>query len=288
MGKQIPVTLQLLQNKIKTIFTVFLRINFRWLLLQFICAFIIPLASYAGIQVQNGLTHTHSGIQGNVITGKIKVRNVGIKTERIIIYKQDLSLSCDSSLEYHEVGFHPRSSANWIQTNIDDKILGPNEDYDIIYTITIPNNADLSGTYWNIVMVEGADPVKETAENGIKISSRVRYAIQMLVDVGTFQSPQLNFENFAYKKNQAGNQIVHVKLLNKGNFATKAKLMLEVYGSNGEKLKVIEAQPKRFYPNKCNEFELELKGLPAGKYEGIVVADTGKDLFGANISISIQ
>ena len=262
------------------------RIYLHRLLLQFIC--LIPMASYAGIQVQNGLTHTHSGIAGNVMTGKIRVKNVGKKEEKILIYKQDLSLSCNGSSDYNEVGNNTRSSGNWIQTNIDEKVIGINEEYDIIYTITIPNTPDLSGTYWNIIMVEGVDPIKEEADKGVKVSSRIRYAIQMIVDVGTFQSPQLAFENFAYKKNHAGNQIINVQLANKGDYASKTKLTLEVYGANGEKLKVIESQSKRLYPKKCNDFELELKDLPVGKYEGIVVADNGKDLFGANISISIQ
>jgi hypothetical protein len=263
------------------------RIYFRRLQLQFICLSIIPMASYAGIQVQNGLTHTHSGIAGNVMTGKIRIKNVGKKEERILIYKQDLSLSCNGSLEYSELGNNTRSSGNWIQTNVDETVIGINEEYDIIYTITIPNTPDLSGTFWNIIMIEGADPVKEEADKGMKVSSRIRYAVQMTVDVGTFQSPQLAFENFAYKKNQAGNQLINVQLANKGDFASKTKLILEIYGANGEKLKVIESQSKRLYPKKCNDFELELKDLPVGKYEGIVVADNGKDLFGANISITI-
>lgn len=264
------------------------RIYFRLLKLQLIGLFVLPIATFAGIQVQNGLTHTHSGIAGNVMTGKIKVKNMGKNEERILVYKQDLSLSCGRDVEYSEVGNNTRSSSNWIQTNIDEKLLGAGEEYDILYTITVPNSADLSGTYWNIVMVEGADPVKEDDKEGVKISSRIRYAVQMIVDVGTFQSPQLAFENFNYQKNQAGNQTIHVLLANKGDYASKTKLTLEVYGANGEKVKVIESQAKRLYPKKCNDFELELKGLPIGKYEGIVVADNGKDLFGANITISIQ
>lgn len=265
-----------------------LRINFRRLILQLISLFCIPFTSFAGIQVQNGLTHTHSGIAGNVMTGKIRVKNVGKREERILIYKQDLSLSCNNTIEYDELGKNARSSGNWVQTNVDEKLIAAGEEYDILYTVTIPNSADLSGTYWNIIMIEGADPVKEEAEQGVKISSRVRYAVQMIVDVGTFQSPQMAFENFVYQKNQAGNQTIHVLLANKGEYASKTKLTLEVYGANGEKLKVIESQAKRLYPKKCNDFELELKGLPVGKYEGIVVADNGKDLFGANITISIQ
>ena len=264
-----------------------LRTYFRRLVLRLLCLLLTPIASFAGIQVQNGLTHTHSGIAGNIMTGKIRVKNVGKKEERIIIYKQDLALSCNTVVEYQEVGFNPRSSGNWIQTNVDEKVIGINEEYDIIYTVTIPNSAELSGTYWNIIMIEGAEPVKEEADKGIKVSSRVRYAVQLIVDVGTFQSPQLSFENFAYTKNQAGNQTIQVQLANKGDYASKTKLILEVYGANGEKLKVIESQSKRLYPKKCNEFEIELKGLPVGKYEGIVVADNGKDLFGANISIDV-
>jgi hypothetical protein len=53
-------------------------------------------------------------------------------------------------------------------------------------------------------------------------------------------------------------------------------------------LKTFDGQSKRIYPKNCNVFTIEIKDLPKGKYEGILIADNGKDLFGSNISLDIE
>jgi len=137
-------------------------------------------------------------------------------------------------------------------------------------------------------MVEAADPIKEQQPNGVNINSIVRYAVQIIGDYGQLDSPKLTFEDIKISNANDTLKVLNLRIKNDGLFTTSTKVILELYHSSGEKVKVIEAIRRRIYPNSCGEFEIELKQLPKGKYDGIIIADNSKDLFGANVSIEID
>ena len=242
----------------------------------------------ASIMVLNGLTHIHTTSAGSQIKGKILVKNQSAKESRILLYTQDLMVSCGQNVEYTDINKHNRSLGNWLKTNIDEKILSPNEEYTIHYTINIPQENVEKGTYWSVLMVEGADPIKEETNNGMQVNSKVRYAIQVLADIGGFESPKLSFEDVKYDGKDKVNKTIKITMKNEGAFSAKTKISLEIFSDKGEKIKTLEAIQKRIYPNLCNDFEIELKGIPKGKYEGIIVADNGKDMFGSNITLDVD
>jgi hypothetical protein len=249
------------------------------------------IKSFSGIVILNGLTHVHAGMAGNRIDGKVKVRNDSSKENRIIIYKQDLILNCDNTsiFEYKDINTNPRSMGSWLNVNIDEKILAPHEEYDLSYSIDVPKNVAQKGSYWTVLMVEGANPIKEEDSQAIQVGSKIRYAIQMITELGSFESPKLQFENVEYKKGINSNaNLVQIKLKNTGIYSAQTKVSLEIYDAKGTKLKVFQASTRRIYPNLCNVFEMEIKDLPKGIYDGVIIADNSKDLFGSNVSIKIE
>jgi hypothetical protein len=253
--------------------------------------FISSTKVFSGVVILNGLTHVHSGDAGSKIDGKIKIRNDSSKENRIIIYQQDLILSCDNTsiFEYKDVNSNPRTLGSWLKVNVDEKILAPHEEYDLSYSINIPKNLTQKGSFWTVLMVEGADPIREKESQSLQVGSKIRYAVQLITELGTYESPKLQFESVEYKKgvNIASN-IVQIKLKNIGTYSAHTKVLLEIYDSKGTKLKVFQGSVRRIYPNLCNVFELEIKDLPKGIYDGVIIADNSKDLFGSNVSIKIE
>ena len=252
---------------------------------------LFSIQAFSGVVILNGLTHVHSCDAGSQISGKVKIRNDSSKETRIVIYKQDLMLSCDKTtiFEYKDINTNPRSMGNWLQVNIDEKILGPYEEYDLNYSINIPKNVKEKGSFWSILMVEGADPIREQESQTFQVGSKIRYAIQLITELGNFESPKLQFENVEYKKGlESIHNIVQIKLKNTGQYSAQTKVILEIYDSRGTKLKVFQGSIRRIYPNLCNVFELEIKDLPRGIYDGVIIADNSKDLFGSNVSIKIE
>lgn len=251
---------------------------------------LLSLKSFSGVEILNGLTHVHSGDVGSVISGKVRVKNNSSKEAKIIIYKQDLLLSCDksTSFEYNIINSNPRSLGDWLKLNVDEKILAPREEYELIYTINVPKVVDAQGSFWTVLMVESADPINEQNSQMFQVGSKIRYAVQLIAEIGNYESPKLQFENVEYKKGENTSNYIQVKLRNTGAFSAQTHLMLEVYDSVGNKLKVFHGTNRRIYPNLCNIFDLEINDLPKGAYDGVIIADNGKDLFGSNVSINIE
>jgi hypothetical protein len=246
------------------------------------------LPASAGVAILNGLTHTHSLVQGQKTTGKVQIRNESAKPARVIIYKQDLIAVCGQEVNYLNPNGFEHSLSPYLTTTVDEKLLGPNEEYVLFYTIELSSEQQLKGSFWSVLMIEGADPIKEDKSEGLKINSVMRYAIQIIGDVGTEESTKLGFEDIKVKTIENESQIVTLRLKNEGFFSNKVKVILEIYNQEGEKIKTLEGTSKRIYPQGCNEFEIELKGIKKGKYEGILIADNSKDLFGANLSLEIN
>ena len=261
-------------------------------ILLFLLIFLMGSISsvFSNIVVTNGLTHLHAGAGGSTISGRIQLRNDGGKEERFLVYQQDLLLSCSQEPDYKVLGSHNRSLGSWLKTNVDERVLKPDESYEITYTITVPNNVVDLGTYWDMIMVEVGEPVSEKNAQGLTIQSKVRYGIQIITDIGVVESPKLIFEKIDFKKaeKEGESKTIQIKLRNDGKFLAMSKINLEIFDSVGEKIKVINGFQKKVYPGYCNDFDIELKDLPKGKYDGILVADNGKDLFGENVTIEID
>jgi len=241
-------------------------------------------SSYGSIVILNGLTHIHQTNHGSAITGKIKLRNDSNTPEKVLVYKEELILACGVEGDFSNTTTHPRSLSPYIITNLNEKELLPNEEYDVNYTISLPANLS-NGSYWTVLMIEGADPVVTNDNSGLKINSKVRYAVQIIADHGSYENGNLNFVNVKVKNLASEKKMVDVLLKNEGNFSTKTKVILEIYNEKKQKLKVLESYFKRIYPQKCNSFEIEVSGLAKGKYEGILIADNGTDLLASNVEI---
>lgn len=254
------------------------------LLVSLLIVFYIP--SFAGVVILNGLTHMHTVTGGVSISGKIKVQNNGNKEAKILIYEEDLLISCDKPVDYSKTAKHERSLGGWMKTNIEEKVLQPNEVYDIDYTIAVSKEA--VGSYWSMLMIEAADPFKEEVNQGVKIDSKIRYAVLIIANAGTMENSKIGFEQMKITPQENLSQLLNVKLKNTGIFVAPTKLSVEIYDEKGNKVKTVGTNVKKVYPEKCTDFELVIKDLPKGKYDGVLIADNGKDLFGANINLEIN
>jgi hypothetical protein len=242
----------------------------------------------ASVVILNGLTHAHSIPAADTkVQGAIKVKNDGQKDSRILVYRQDLVSPCDQQAAYPEAGSHSRSLGAGLKTNIDERVITTNEEYDVRYTIEADPNRQ-PGTYWEVIMVEVADPVREEAHKGIQVNSKVRYAIQVIVDIGPVEGPPLSYEKVAYEKVSAEQSVLKVILKNNGSFGARTNVILEIYDGNGNRLKTTQPNTRMLYPGYCNTFEIPVSDLPKGKYDCVIIADTKKDLFGSNISLQVE
>jgi hypothetical protein len=235
----------------------------------------------AAIAVLNGLTHVHQTSSGAQIQGSIKLRNDGEKAEKVILYLQDLQPSCSPELQYIPPSTAFARGLKSLKLEKDEQVLNPGEEAEIKYTLLAPDLTE--GSFWQVIMVEGAAPVKKEVVQGLQVNSKVRYAVQVVVNVGTVLSPPLVFEEIKLaEKNE-----LHLRLKNQGDFVGLVKVKLEILTQNGERIQTQETIYRRSFPQGCVHFSLSIPSIPKGKYAGILIADNGKDLFGTQLILDL-
>jgi hypothetical protein len=192
---------------------------------------------------------------------------------------------CGKPFNYVTSGLSKYSLGKWLSTNVDERTLAPNEEYDVLYSILVPSKGVEDGSYWQVIMVEGADVLKEKNINGFAVNSKVRYAIQVIANVGSDQNSGITFESVEFRKTST--PAITIVLKNTGLYTSVVKVTIEIYDEQGKKMKNLEGSSRRVYPSYCNSFDIEIDGVPKGKYLGLIVADNGTDMFGSNLSLEL-
>lgn len=256
----------------------------------FIFTFLISQISFAGIVVLNGLTQEHNLHTTGVDAGKIIVKNTGSKPERVIVYLNDMVQNCSSSVDFISAGESSQSCADWVVLETTDIVLEPHQEYAIRYQINKPDDIANAGSYWTAIMVEGATPIDTSqVEKGFEVNTKVRYAVQVIVNVGSYSPGKVIFKDVSLSKSETGNLGMVVLLENRGIFLLKPVVSLELYNENGDLVHEVQIPFKKLYPNSCKAFELPLSNIEKERYTAVLVADCGnEDVFGININLDLS
>ncbi len=241
----------------------------------------------ATVVVQNGLTHIHKLNSGDVLLGKIVLKNLSNKPERVSIYQNDLEVLCSGVVNYNKSGSNPKSLFEHISINTSDQTLAPNEEYEVSYKINIPSIQNLKGSLWTLIMVEVAEPISEQkVEYGVSIGSKIRYGIQVIANVGENDANKYSFKDVKLVKNENEKKIEAV-LSNEGDFLINPVLDVQIFDEKGTMVKEIKMPSKKLYPNNCQKFDIDISSLSTGKYNVILVSEANDESIGVNINLEI-
>lgn len=246
-------------------------------LILFICV-LFQQIMVANVIVINGLTHEHQTTSGSLVTGVIQLRNTSDTEQRVVFYFNDMLQECGKETVLTTEIINERTLFNWFSTNINERVLAPKEDFELIYTINVPDNSTITGSYWGVLMVEIEKPIKEEQlEHGLKLESKVRYGIQIIADVNTSKTPELEFFNIEYKEDHQ-DKLLLVDIQNNGEFVAQPNLFIEVFNKEGIRVKRDEVRLKKVYPKSCKLFSFDIADLPPGAYTATIAADTNQHI----------
>lgn len=257
--------------------------------LSFVLFLVSSIALKASVLVTNGLTHRHD-LQGvDEETGYVILKNIGDEPERILVYFTDLDVGCDDRPQYVDPGTTERSNYQWIKVGIEERILQPGEEFPLRYEINVPKKKH-TGSYWSLLMVEVKKPIDTTQlDYGVRVSSNVRYAIQIITDFPPDVPTNVEFNAVELNEHEVMGKVVNVTLVNSGEMVLLPEVKIEVYDNNGELVLETAADTKKLYPGQCREYQVPIEDLAIGKYQGVLVADCGAaDLFGMTLNLEVD
>jgi len=244
---------------------------------------------WGGVAILNGLAHEFSVTPGNVYKGKIDLKNASEIAQVVNIYQADMSTAHTGETFYSDTIKNDRSNLKWIKLSNLNVTLESDAQGSIDFEIHVPDNNNMSGTYWSVIMIEPRDPIHiQQDENGYSIQSKVRYAIQIVCNIGETGTTDLQFLNITQEYFQDKNYL-EVDVENTGQTLVKPTLSLELFDSAGNSLPMIMAEKQRIFPGSSKRYIIEIEGIESGVYQGILIADCNTDdLFGVNITLNLK
>ena len=242
----------------------------------------------ANILVLNGLTHEIQLNPGEKSKQGIMVQNASQKETAIRIYQTDYWFSYLGESKYENPGINKRSNASWIKVNQFFVTLKPQESLTIDFEVTVPSSDTLKGSYWSVIMLEGvASPDSSRRTNAISLSTVVRYAIQVITNIGETGTRDLQFLHSGVRKESDEIQFV-VDMANTGERAVRPEVGIELFDSAGASVGIFKTDRKRIYPGTSVRVIIKLPDLKSGDYSGVLIADCDEDhIFGSNVILKL-
>jgi hypothetical protein len=259
--------------------------------LLFFAALFCPLVGRAQVGVVNGLTQEKICKPGETFQSFISIKNYGREPQDVRIYQTDYSFTFDGKSTYDSPGKAARSNAGWITPGHKQLTIPGSSQVDLLYTAKVPDNPNLIGTYWSVIMVE-AVPKAQAAqraagqkEPGLGITQVMRYAVQIVTQMGDTGSRKIKFLQTELLRDK-GQKVFHLDIENIGERWFRPFASLELYTQEGELAGKFEGERLRIFPGTSVRFNFDVSRIAEGRYKALVVLDD-KDshVFGAQYTL---
>jgi hypothetical protein len=241
---------------------------------------LLPARADAQIAVVGSTVEEHVAAPGESYVGTIVVRNLTKQDQPVRIYQTDYLFFADGTSHFDAPGTTPHSNAPWITPTVRSLLVPPASEVTVTYTVKVPANDSLVGTYWSTIMVEGAASEPGRPSSGrpqVGVGAIMRYAVQVATHIKTTGSRKVTFANSKFLTNPDSTQAFELEVRNVGDRAYRPALWIEVYDEQGGLKVNVRQERGLLYPGTSLKQTFALGKLPHGTYRAIVFADSGED-----------
>ncbi|MFC1539091.1 hypothetical protein ACFL6H_06695 [Candidatus Latescibacterota bacterium] len=245
----------------------------------------------AAITVVGNLSQQTVIQPGETHEGIITLRNLSSTSAEVRVYQTDYSFSADGKTIYGNPAESPRSNAGWLFIHPNRLTIAPGSTSPVYYTIKVPDNQDITGTYWSIIMVEeitAASPESTQRSKSVGINAIMRYGVQIITEIGTTGTSSLQFLDRKFIISEDGTKTFQLDLENNGEKWYIPDLWIEVYDNAGNSVEQFEGAKRRIFPGCSVRHLIDITSLPAGKYKMLIIVDTGdENVYGAEYDLEL-
>lgn len=249
----------------------------------FFLGLLIPIGGEAGVTLIGGLSHERVVEISETYQGTILIKNSSDEPQEVKIYQTDYLFFCDGTNIYGEPGKDVRSNTGWISFSPARLIIPPQETGAVNYTIRVPDDKPLAGTYWSMIMVEGigkdspeASTASEEDKVKIGINQVMRYGIQIITHIGDGGVRDLKILDQKFIK-QDENYLFQLDIENVGERWLRPQVWAELYNQKGSFIGKFSGGVLRIFPGTSVRYRIGLNDIPSGKYKALLVIDNGDE-----------
>ncbi len=251
------------------------------------------LSAGVNLNVDGTLTRSFTLDPGGRTRGEIVVQNEGDEESEVKIFLQDYLHYADGRALFQKAGTVGRSNTSWITLTPNQAVIPAKGTLTINFTLSVPPDPKLKGTYWSLLMIEPVPkslltPGKQENDVDIQVVTVIRLAVQMITAIGKSGEAKLSFQSRSLTREKNG-RFLTLDLENTGERLLAPHVWTELFDKKGQSSGKIDGSSHRIYPGCSARFVLDLSKLAPGGYKAVVVADNGDDnVFGANYVLELK
>lgn len=250
----------------------------------------------ASIRVSEGLSRDFTLSHGEVISARITIRNLASESQEVAVYLRDYFYTHEGITQYKEPGTTYRSNADWIRLNpAESIIIPPQSEADLHYTITVPQDSILQGTYWSMLMIEPQEGVGIVFDSELEmqtqtgIRQRSRYGIQIRTHLGETGTTELTILDRRLIQDSAGEKYLEFDLQNVGERFFEIDIFAEFYNEEGLLEQKVDGPSARLLPGTSVRRSIKLADLKPARYQVLIIFDGERDkVWGARYNLNLE
>lgn len=254
--------------------------------------FILTLlfAKIYALSVTSGLTQEYTATPGERIEGSISLSNSNNGPARVRTNHNDYLFNHEGRNSFPEAGSQERSNAKWITWHSPQTFdIGPKSVSKLKFTVDIPKDPKLCGTYWSILFVE-EEGITPTApkDRHVAVTTKVRYGVQVITHIDESGEADLKIISQEITEKE-GEKLLKIGVENVGTRSTRPEGALTLFDKKGTKLKQITGNRANIFPGCSHSFYFDLEEVQKGEYQSLIVFE-GKsdDIFGVMKDLTVE
>ncbi len=215
----------------------------------------------------------------NTIIKSIKIVNYSDSILSLNITQSDYAGKINGSPIFIEAGKLERSNSSWIHLQSNRVSILAKSSLDVLYSITIPNDNSLEGSYWSVLFLE---------ENNIQTGNQQLYlkqriAVQVITQIEDSGEIKVVFPKIELNKTK---DEINIQIKNTGTCWIKGTLQIDLFNDGGEKCGRYSSEQIKLYPQSSQTLDLPTHNLKKGKYIAVCVVDCGENkIFGSQFTL---
>ena len=260
------------------------------ILFLIVCFFIKTSLFASNLLVPGSLTHENKVVLTQEIEGSIPIQNESDKPITVKVSLSDYSFNSKGESLFSSMGSNPRSNSSWIQTNKMLFEIAPHSTYSFAYTLKVPNEKSLSGTYWSIFLIEPVEASLQSPDKkqSLGVQTIIRYGVQIITHVGDSGTCDLKILTKQIIKENA-KKFFSLQVENPGTRSLSPVMSIELVDLSGKKIGRFETVKQRILPTCSVSYQVDLSTVVDGKYKAMVFLDNGDNaFFGAQYDLTLD
>jgi hypothetical protein len=256
--------------------------------------------SYSQIMVMGDLVREKEVSIGTSFEDKVVLKNISDSLYYSIrVYQTDYRSLCNDSYEYPDISLRkvPRSNSSWVSYSPSYLTIAPQSYATVNYMVTIPNDTNLTGSYWSMIMleIEGSMDSPGKAGRNLMMNSKFRYAITAVVHISNTGIRKLNVKNISLIKNEKNISCLNFEVENIGERAMMPDVLVNLFNNTTGSKVVIEnkdvfkGRKTLICPENCAFQNIPIGILPVGMYQANIVFEASYDeVFSFQFNIKVD